>query len=48
LWLAFGMSSHQMHRSGLGVFDAERAVAALKGIDGKRLTYGGSQGRPAS
>jgi transposase-like protein len=33
------------NRSGLGVSDAERAVAALKGIDGKRLTYGGSQGR---
>ena len=33
------------HRSGLGVSDAERALAALKGIDGKRLTYGGSQGR---
>jgi transposase-like protein len=33
------------NRSGLGVADAERAVAALKGIEGKRLTYGGSQGR---
>lgn len=33
------------HRAGLGVSDAERAVAALKGIEGKRLTYGGSQGR---
>ncbi len=31
------------NRSGLGVSDAERAVAALKGIDGKRLTYGGSR-----
>jgi transposase-like protein len=31
------------HRSGLGVSDAERALAALKGIDGKRLTYGGSR-----
>ena len=29
------------HRSGLGVSDAERALAALKGIDGKR--YGGSR-----
>ena len=27
------------HRSGLGFSDAERAVAALKGIEGKRLTY---------
>jgi hypothetical protein len=36
------------HRSGLGVSDAERAIAALRGIDGKRLTYGGSQGRQAS
>jgi hypothetical protein len=36
------------NRSGLGVSDAERAVAALKGIEGKRLTYGGSQGRAAS
>lgn len=26
-------------RSGLGVSDAERAAAALKGIEGKRLTY---------
>src|SRR5947207_2641150 len=33
------------HRTGLGVSDAERAIAALKGIEGKRLTYGGSQGR---
>jgi transposase-like protein len=33
------------NRSGLGVSDAERAVTALKGIEGKRLTYGGSQGR---
>jgi transposase-like protein len=30
-------------RSGLGVSDKERAVAALKGIEGKRLTYGGSR-----
>ncbi len=34
------------NRSGLGVSDAERAVTALKGIGGKRLTYGGSR-RPA-
>jgi transposase-like protein len=27
------------NRSGLGVTDGERAVAALKGIEGKRLTY---------
>ena len=27
------------HRSALGVTDAERAAAALKGIEGKRLTY---------
>ena len=27
------------HRSGLGVSDTERAAAALKGIEGKRLTY---------
>jgi transposase-like protein len=27
------------HRSGLNVTDAERAAAALKGIEGKRLTY---------
>jgi hypothetical protein len=27
------------HRSGLGVSDAERAAIALKGIEGKRLTY---------
>ena len=27
------------HRSALGVDDAERADAALKGIEGKRLTY---------
>jgi len=27
------------HRSSLGVSDSERAVAALKGISGKRLTY---------
>jgi transposase-like protein len=32
-------------RSGLGVSDAERAAKALKGIEGKRLTYGGSQAR---
>lgn len=31
------------NRSGLGVTDAQRAVAALKGIEGKRLTYGGSR-----
>jgi transposase-like protein len=31
------------HRTGLGVSDAQRAVAALKGIEGKRLTYGGSR-----
>ena len=30
------------HRSGLGVTDTARAIAALKGIEGKRLTYGGS------
>lgn len=33
------------NRSGLGVSDRDRAVAALRGIEGKRLTYGGSQGR---
>lgn len=27
------------HRSALGVNDNERAAAALKGIEGKRLTY---------
>jgi hypothetical protein len=27
------------HRSGLGVDDSARALAALKGIEGKRLTY---------
>lgn len=27
------------HRSGLGVSDMERTIAALKGIEGKRLTY---------
>lgn len=32
-------------RSGLGVSDVERTNKALKGIEGKRLTYGGS-GRP--
>lgn len=32
-------------RSALGVSDAERAAKALKGIEGKRLTYGGSQAR---
>lgn len=31
------------NRAGLGVSDAERAIAALKGIEGKRLTYGGSR-----
>src|SRR5665213_284362 len=31
------------HRTGLGVSDAQRAVEALKGIEGKRLTYGGSR-----
>lgn len=31
------------HRTGLGVSDKERAVAALKGIEGKRLTYGGAR-----
>jgi transposase-like protein len=30
-------------RSKLGVNDAERATKALKGIEGKRLTYGGHQ-----
>jgi transposase-like protein len=30
-------------RMALGVSDAERAVKALRGIEGKRLTYGGSQ-----
>jgi hypothetical protein len=39
------VSRAHFHRSGLGVSDAERAIAALKGIDGKRLTYRGSQGR---
>lgn len=32
-------------RSGLGVSDAERAAKALRGIEGKRLTYGGSEAR---
>jgi transposase-like protein len=32
-------------RSALGVSDTERMVKALKGIEGKRLTYGGSQAR---
>jgi transposase-like protein len=32
-------------RSGLGVSDSERAAKALKGIEGKRLTYGGPQAR---
>jgi hypothetical protein len=27
------------HRAGLGVTDGERTVLALKGIEGKRLTY---------
>jgi hypothetical protein len=27
------------NRSGLGVSDGERAAIALKGIEGKRLTY---------
>jgi hypothetical protein len=27
------------NRSGLGINDAERAAIAMKGIDGKRLTY---------
>jgi hypothetical protein len=27
------------NRSGLGIGDAERAAVALKGIEGKRLTY---------
>jgi len=39
------VSRAHFHRFGLGVSDAERAIAALKGIDGKRLTYRGSQGR---
>jgi hypothetical protein len=30
---------HYNNRSGLGVSDGERTVAALKGIEGKRLTY---------
>ncbi len=30
------------NRSALGVEDQERAETALKGIVGKRLTYGGS------
>lgn len=34
-------------RAGLKVSDAERALKALRGIEGKRLTYGGSQARPA-
>jgi hypothetical protein len=34
------------HRAGLGVSDKDRAIAALKGIEGKRLTYGGSR-RPS-
>ena len=48
------VSSHHLKRY-LGEFDfrynhrnltdAERAVAALRGIEGKRLTYGGSQTR---
>ena len=32
-------------RSALGVEDSERTVKALKGIEGKRLTYGGSPER---
>ena len=39
------VSRAHFHRSGLGVSDAERAIAALKGIDGKRLTYREAQGR---
>ena len=27
------------HRSVLGVTDADRALAAIKGIEGRRLTY---------
>jgi hypothetical protein len=27
------------NRSGLGINDADRAALALKGIEGKRLTY---------
>ncbi|HLG90336.1 MAG TPA: IS1595 family transposase [Alphaproteobacteria bacterium] len=33
-------------RESLGVDDAKRAEKALKGIEGRRLTYGGSQARP--
>jgi len=33
-------------RSGLGVSDAERAAKALKGIEGKRLTYRGPDRQP--
>jgi transposase-like protein len=33
-------------RASLGVTDGERTVKALRGIAGKRLTYGGSQARP--
>ena len=32
------MAGHN-HRTALGVTDAERTAAALKGIEGKRLTY---------
>jgi transposase-like protein len=33
-------------RMALGVDDTSRTLKALKGIEGKRLTYGGSQARP--
>jgi transposase-like protein len=35
-------------RSALGVEDTERTAKALKGIGGKRLTYGGPQGKEPS
>jgi transposase-like protein len=36
------------NRAALGVDDKERAIRALKGIEGKRLTYGGPRSRRAS
>ena len=33
-------------RSALGINDADRTYKALRGIEGKRLTYGGSAARP--
>ena len=35
------------HRAGLGVTDAERADKALKGIEGKHLTYRRTGSRPS-